>query len=148
MFEKILIANRGEIACRVIKTARRMGIATVAVYSDADRGALHVKGQVAEPGTSSRLRSITLQIGPTEGVRLAHARVEGQIHFLLRNGNDDQVVANTPQLGKIDLEVAALRERFLYRDRRRTEMEVAALAAAAATGVTVPTPSPAPAPAP
>ena len=42
MFDKILIANRGEIACRVIKTARRMGIATVAVYSDADRGALHV----------------------------------------------------------------------------------------------------------
>ena len=43
MFSKILIANRGEIACRVIKTARRMGIKTVAVYSDADRNALHVK---------------------------------------------------------------------------------------------------------
>jgi propionyl-CoA carboxylase alpha chain len=43
MFEKILIANRGEIACRVIKTARRMGIATVAVFSDADRDALHVE---------------------------------------------------------------------------------------------------------
>ena len=43
MFKKILIANRGEIACRVIKTARKMGIATVAVYSDADREALHVK---------------------------------------------------------------------------------------------------------
>ena len=42
MFGKILIANRGEIACRVIRTARRMGIATVAVYSDADRGAMHV----------------------------------------------------------------------------------------------------------
>jgi len=42
MFKKILIANRGEIACRVIKTARRMGIATVAVYSDADKDALHV----------------------------------------------------------------------------------------------------------
>jgi propionyl-CoA carboxylase alpha chain len=42
MFKKILIANRGEIACRVIKTARRMGIATVAVYSDADREARHV----------------------------------------------------------------------------------------------------------
>ena len=43
MFKKILIANRGEIACRIIKTARRMGVATVAVYSDADRDALHVK---------------------------------------------------------------------------------------------------------
>jgi propionyl-CoA carboxylase alpha chain len=43
MFKKLLIANRGEIACRVIKTARRMGISTVAVYSDADRNALHVK---------------------------------------------------------------------------------------------------------
>ncbi len=43
MFKKILIANRGEIACRVIKTARKMGIATVAVYSDADRNALHVE---------------------------------------------------------------------------------------------------------
>ena len=42
MFNKILIANRGEIACRVIKTARKMGIATVAIYSDADRHALHV----------------------------------------------------------------------------------------------------------
>ena len=42
MFKKILIANRGEIACRVIKTARKMGIQTVAVYSDADRNALHV----------------------------------------------------------------------------------------------------------
>lgn len=43
MFKRILIANRGEIACRVIKTARRMGIQTVAVYSEADRDALHVE---------------------------------------------------------------------------------------------------------
>jgi propionyl-CoA carboxylase alpha chain len=43
MFKRILIANRGEIACRIIKTARKMGIATVAVYSDADRDALHVE---------------------------------------------------------------------------------------------------------
>ena len=43
MFKRILIANRGEIACRIIKTARRMGIATVAVYSDADKDALHVE---------------------------------------------------------------------------------------------------------
>ena len=43
MFTKILIANRGEIACRVIATAKKMGIATVAVYSDADKEARHVK---------------------------------------------------------------------------------------------------------
>ena len=42
-FQKILIANRGEIACRVMKTARGMGIATVAVYSDADAGSKHVQ---------------------------------------------------------------------------------------------------------
>src|ERR1700739_172050 len=42
MFNRILIANRGEIACRIIRTARRMGIETIAVYSEADAGALHV----------------------------------------------------------------------------------------------------------
>src|SRR3954470_16389684 len=43
MFKRILIANRGEIACRIVKSARRMGIETVAVYSEADRDALHVE---------------------------------------------------------------------------------------------------------
>src|SRR5206468_1712415 len=42
MFGSVLIANRGEIACRIIRTARRMGIRIIAVYSDADREALHV----------------------------------------------------------------------------------------------------------
>ena len=43
MFNKILIANRGEIACRVIRSAKKLGIATVAVYSDADTNSQHVK---------------------------------------------------------------------------------------------------------
>ncbi len=54
MFKSVLIANRGEIACRVIRTAKRMGLRTVAVYSDADRNALHV-----------RLADEALHIGPS-----------------------------------------------------------------------------------
>ena len=57
MFSKILIANRGEIACRIMRTAKRMGIKTVAVYSDADRDALHVS-----------LADEAVHIGPPEAV--------------------------------------------------------------------------------
>jgi acetyl/propionyl-CoA carboxylase alpha subunit len=54
MFKKILIANRGEIACRIIKTARRMGIATVAAYSDADARSLFVAMCAVAPSNACR----------------------------------------------------------------------------------------------
>ncbi|MBY0510484.1 MAG: acetyl/propionyl/methylcrotonyl-CoA carboxylase subunit alpha [Rhodospirillaceae bacterium] len=62
MFKKILIANRGEIACRVIKTCRKMGIKTVAVYSDADRNAMHVEmaDEVVHIGESPTSKSYLL----------------------------------------------------------------------------------------
>jgi propionyl-CoA carboxylase alpha chain len=58
MFKRILIANRGEIACRIVKTARRMGIETVAVYSDADKDALHVE-----------MADSAIAIGPPEAAK-------------------------------------------------------------------------------
>ncbi|MEK6217440.1 MAG: hypothetical protein N2B03_09535, partial [Boseongicola sp.] len=59
MFNKILIANRGEIACRVMRSARAMGVASVAVYSDADRDALHVHeaDEAVHIGASAALES-------------------------------------------------------------------------------------------
>ena len=79
MFQKILIANRGEIACRVIKTARRLGIKTVAVYSEADKDALHVT--MADeaicigpaPSSESYLRSdAILKACQTSGAEAVH----------------------------------------------------------------------------
>ena len=60
MFTKILIANRGEIACRVIKTARQMGIATVAVYSDADASARLWDDGVIDPADTRRVLGLSL----------------------------------------------------------------------------------------
>ena len=119
MFDKILIANRGEIACRVIKTARRMGIKTVAVYSDADRDAVHVAmadeavhiGPAAasrivsrhredrrglqedrRPGRSPRLRLPVRARGFPEGARSRRHRVHRpQPRRHRRHGRQDRV---------------------------------------------------------
>jgi propionyl-CoA carboxylase alpha chain len=90
MFKKILIANRGEIACRVIKTARRMGIATVAVYSDADRGALHVAmaDEAVHIGPSPAAQSYIVIDRIMEAVRATGAEaVHPGYGFLSENRN-------------------------------------------------------------
>jgi propionyl-CoA carboxylase alpha chain len=74
MFTKILIANRGEIACRVIKTAKKMGIATVAVYSEADRDARHVARHAGRRGRLHRRRA---QPRKLSAGRQDHRRLQG-----------------------------------------------------------------------
>src|SRR5918995_599332 len=65
MFSTVLIANRGEIACRIMRTARRMGISTIAVYSDADAGSPHValadKAYSIGPSDAASIRSMGLK---------------------------------------------------------------------------------------
>jgi len=90
MFKKILIANRGEIACRVIKTARKMGIQTVAVYSDADRNALHVKmaDEAVHIGASPAAQSYIVIDKIMEAVRQTGAEaVHPGYGFLSENMN-------------------------------------------------------------
>ncbi|GMQ75763.1 MAG: acetyl/propionyl/methylcrotonyl-CoA carboxylase subunit alpha [Gammaproteobacteria bacterium] len=75
-FHKILIANRGEIACRIMRTARRLGIRSVAVYSDADANALHV-----------HLADEAFRIGPAPAAE-SYLNVPGVIDACLRSGSD------------------------------------------------------------
>ena len=76
MFQKVLIANRGEIACRVAATLHEMGIRSVAVYSDADRGALH-----------TRVCDEARWIGPSEA-RESYLNVEAVVHAARDSGAD------------------------------------------------------------
>lgn len=72
--EKILIANRGEIACRIMRTAKRLGIRTVAVYSDADKHSLHVKSA-----------DEAIRIGPA-AARLSYLKADSIIDAARRTG--------------------------------------------------------------
>jgi 3-methylcrotonyl-CoA carboxylase alpha subunit len=72
MFERILIANRGEIACRIVRTCRRLGVETVAVYSDADAGALHV----ALADTAVRIGPAPVRESYLDGARIIRAALE------------------------------------------------------------------------
>jgi 3-methylcrotonyl-CoA carboxylase alpha subunit len=72
MFERILIANRGEIACRIIRTCRRLGVETVAVYSDADAGALHV----ALADSAVRIGPAPVRESYLDGARIIRAALE------------------------------------------------------------------------
>jgi propionyl-CoA carboxylase alpha chain len=90
MFKKILIANRGEIACRVIKTARRMGIATVAVYSEADRDALFVElADEAVPIGAAASRESYLSIGQDHRRLQADRRRGGASGLRLLSENEE-----------------------------------------------------------
>ena len=75
-FSKILIANRGEIACRVIRTARKLGYATVAVYSDADRDAPHVA-----------LADEAVHIGPSSAAQ-SYLKIDAILDAARRTGAD------------------------------------------------------------
>jgi len=96
MFKKILIANRGEIACRIIKTARQMGIATVAVYSDADKNALHVKmaDEAVHIGPAPANQSYIVVDKVLEAVRQTGAdAVHPGYGFLSENSNFAEALA-------------------------------------------------------
>ncbi len=113
MFQKILIANRGEIACRIIRTARRLGVRTVAVYSDADARALHVE-----------MADEAIRIGPPQAAEsyldaeriIAAAKITGAeaIHpgygFLSENPDfvDAVVAANLTFIGPSSASIRAM----------------------------------------
>ena len=97
MFNKILIANRGEIACRVIKSARKMGVATVAVYSDADRNSLHVKmaDEAVHVGNSPVSESYIVIDGIMDAIRQTGAEaVHPGYGFLSENPKFARVLEN------------------------------------------------------
>ncbi len=90
MFEKLLIANRGEIACRIAATARRMGIRTVAIYSDVDHGGLHVEAcdeAVAIGGATSSESYLNIDKIINAAIQTASGAIHPGYGFLSENAN-------------------------------------------------------------
>ncbi len=133
MFKTILIANRGEIACRIIKTARRMGIRTVAVYSEADKDALHVEMAdeavaIGPPAAAQSYLAIDkivaacLKTGAeavhpgygflSERAAFAHALAEARIVFIGPNPKAIEAMGD-----KIEFEEIRQRRQGLHRPR-------------------------------
>ena len=101
MFRKILIANRGEIACRVITAARAMGIRTVAVYSDADRDARHVAfadeaRRIGPPEARASYLDMDAILGHlVVGGKAAHAKIKDLVRTVAAGPADDAMIADT-----------------------------------------------------
>ena len=86
MFSRILIANRGEIACRVIETARRLGIETVAVHSDADRAARHVRMAIrtCRAARSASLWTATVSMPRRRAVSMTRQAISPRLAIRIR----------------------------------------------------------------
>ncbi len=100
MFDTLLIANRGEIACRVAATARRLGIRTVAVYSDADANARHVAAWPTRPCTSAAPSRAPATCAPTPSCKPRASTGAQAIHpgygFLSENADFAEAAEQPP----------------------------------------------------
>ncbi|MBU3742828.1 MAG: acetyl-CoA carboxylase biotin carboxylase subunit [Candidatus Kapabacteria bacterium] len=121
MFRKILIANRGEIALRVISTARRMGIATVAIYSDADEHALHVREAdeaVAIGGYTPRESYLVIEKVISAAVKVGADAIHPGYGFLSENADFARAVADAGMtfIGPSPEAIAMLGDKTAARD--------------------------------